>query len=389
MGDVHLCVDVTGRRLVVVKWLRAEIQEDSEAASRFRREAELMSGRRFPGVIQVRDHGADDYGRTWMGMEFVDGLNPNAVIRPGDMWSVHRLLDGVGRSLDDLHGLGVLHRDLKPDNVLLRTHPEGWEPVIIDLGIAKWLSEEAATATGSVFGTPHYMSPEQFRDAKRVGPATDRYALAVIGYELLTGRVPYPGRNLPELLRLHMETEVPPLGLRVDQLDPQSPANDAVVPTPALDRFMIKAMAKSPGERFGSSAEMAEAFRQAALRDGLWNPPVEPRPMFDPLPAPVAEVRGPGVEVRVDLREGPVVLGRHEACQVTLGSPRLSRLHACLYQHRGRLWAADLHSQNGTKYHNRPMTPGVPVPVPLEAPMHLELYDQHVTVRLLPAPGWT
>src|SRR5512141_1863273 len=85
VGDVHLCVDVHRRRLVVVKWLRAEVHEGSEAAKRFEREASRMAGRQFDGVIKVEDYGSDEFGRTWMAMEFVDGMAPGGVIvRPGD-----------------------------------------------------------------------------------------------------------------------------------------------------------------------------------------------------------------------------------------------------------------------------------------------------------------
>jgi serine/threonine-protein kinase len=375
---------------VVVKWLRAEVHTGSEASARFELEAKRMAGVAFDGVIKVEDFGSDDFGRTWMAMEFVDGVNPAAAITEGDGWGVHRLIEGVGKALDELHGLGVVHRDLKPDNVLLRAGGAGWEPVIIDLGIAKWLAHEAATATGSVFGTPHYMSPEQFRDTKHVGPATDRYALAVIAFELLSGQLPYDGRTLPELLQQHMEAQVPPLQLRTGSPrrgdTVESVGDRSLRPAPSLDAFMRRAMAKQPAERFSSGAEMADAFRGAAQQDGLWAPPERPAPLFDPLLQPRVELCLSGHPPQTfDIRRGPVVLGRHEACQFIVPSPRMSRLHACIYGHRGRIWVADLKSQNGSQYMGRQLTPGVPVPLRTDAgAATLKLYDQEISLRTLP-----
>lgn len=391
VGDVHLCVDVFERRLVVVKWLRAEVHEDSDAAVRFTREADLMLGMRAEGLIRVETWNVDDYGRTWMAMEFVDGLVPSAVIRPGDGWAVHRLLEGVGSSLDELHGEGVLHRDLKPDNVLLRNIPTGWEPVIIDLGIAKWLSEEAATTTGSVFGTPHYMSPEQFRDTKHVGPATDRYALAVLCYELLCGKPPFDGRNLPELLHQHMNAPVPPLRVPVraaPSVDGKTlPAVEQQVRgAPNIDRFMQRAMAKDPRQRFSSSAEQSVAFHQAAAADRMWVAPLQHAPLFPKLQLPILELESPrdNQVQRFDVLNGPVVLGRHEACQFQVSSRRLSRLHACVFSHRGQVWLADLHSQNGTVYRGRSITPGIPVSLPADGTeASIRLYDREILIRMV------
>lgn len=386
VGDVHLCVDVGERSLVVVKWLRAEFNQNSQAALRFRREAERMAGANFLGVIRVKQWGVDDYGRTWMAMEFVDGLPPSAVIPPGDGFAVHRLIRGVSRGLDELHGLGIVHRDLKPDNVLLRTAVDGWEPVIIDLGIAKWLAQDAATATGSVFGTPYYMSPEQFRDTKHVGPATDRYALAVIAFELLSGRRPFEGRTIPDLLRQHIGCEVPslrvPQVLRAGSLRGESSTD--FIEAPQLDGFMARAMAKDPRQRFTSSQEMADAFEVAARRDKLFDSTGQ-EPLFDPLRTPVVEVSGEGVSRVFDLRQGPVVIGRHEACQVVVNAPRLSRIHACIYTHRGRIWVADLNSQNGTQFGDKHLDPGQPQAKPFSRDqIDLTLYNRKLRLKFRP-----
>lgn len=369
---------------MVVKWLRAEVRDGSPVAARFAREAAFMAGEQHEGVVEVYRHDHEENGTMWMAMEFVDGRSPAAVIRPGDVAGVYRFMAGVARSLDELHGRGIVHRDLKPDNILLRGTDTGWETVIIDLGIAKWLGHVAATTTGAVFGTPYYMSPEQFRDSKHVGPATDRYALAVIAYELLTGERPFNGRTVSELLLQHLEFNIPPLRLPTASQRRPGGTEPAAKQAPALDAFMRKALAKAPGERYSSAMDMAAAFREAAEAD-TFALDRSSELLFDPIRRPIVEIEPPeGDKVRFDVREGPIVLGRHEACQVVFVSPRMSRLHACIYPHHGRIWVADLASQNGSQYVGRPLLPNEPAWVRDDGEVStLRLYDMDVAVRLM------
>ena len=145
---------------------------------------------------------------------------------------------------------------------------------------------------------------------------------------------------------------------------------------------MAVAMAKSPNDRFSGGREMAEAFRAAAQADGIWEDVGSLAPLYDPLARPVIEIRPQrGPARRFDMREGPVVIGRHEACQMVLTSPRLSRLHSCIYLHRGRLWVADLNSQNGTRYQGKVLTHGTSVPLRTDGrPSKIVLYDQNLDI---------
>lgn len=377
VGDVYLCADAAQRRLVVVKWLKAEIDPKSQAYRRFHVEAEQMAKLTIPGVVQALSWGASDLTGSWLSMEFVDGVNPLSMIKPGDVGSVLHFLQELSVGLDALHQQGIIHRDIKPGNILLHSTSETWQPVLLDFGIAKGLTSEVTTATGSTFGTPYYMSPEQFGDTKRVRPETDRYALAVILFELLTGQRPFQGRTLPELLVQHLEAPVPALQL-------SNPHTEPLFAVPHLDNFMRKAMAKQPEQRFASVADMAVAFRQAAEQDQVLEEKRVHR-LFAPVSRPIAEigVDGEGVE-NFDLRQGPVVMGRHGTCQLSIKDPRLSRFHACLYLSHGRIWLADLYSQNGSHIQGRPIVAGFPVALLKDGSVaEIHLYDRRLQIRML------
>jgi hypothetical protein len=325
-----------------------------------------MTKANFPGVIKVEEWGLDEFGRTWMAMEFVDGLIPSAVIGPGDCWSVHRLLERRGA------------QPRRP------ARARGGAP-------RPQARERAAALGGRRLGADHHRPRDRQvagpGDGDRVGLGVRHAALHEPGavprhQERRAGdrplrdgdhRVRAAGRA-PALRGPHDPRAAAPAprvaGARA--ADPAAVAgrgdarrgrqdDGAVHATPNLDLFMRKAMAKEPRLRFGSAAEMADEFERAARTDGLFEPadPADLAPLFPPASHPIAEIILDGEpRQRFDLRHGPLVLGRHEACQVVLNSPRLSRLHACVYLHRGRIWAADLHSQNGTMFQGRALAGG-------------------------------
>jgi serine/threonine-protein kinase len=207
----------------------------------------------------------------------------------------------------------------------------------------------------------------------------------------LCGRLPFDGRSLPALLQQHTEATVPPLRLS------ESPSRG---PTPtrsflkngketraaaAVDAFMQRALAKRPEDRFSSAREMADAFGEALRTDGLWQEGSTTRKqLFESLAKPYVELSMGGHTQRYDLREGPVVLGRHEYAQFVVPSSRVSRQHACVFLQRGRAWIADLASQNGTNAHGKHVAEGVPAPLTTDGELNmLRLYDMDLCARFV------
>lgn len=381
-GTVELGLHPDTRELVVVKWLRAGLALDAGSAERFRREAALLGDNELEGISMVRDHGQDVAGRIWMKMGFLDGVNPADHIRRGDVRAIHRLLEGLGTSLDALHRRGIVHRDVKPDNIILSGPSAAWRPTLIDFGVAKWLGLEAATATGSLLGTPNYMSPEQFEDSKRVGPAVDLYGLAVVAYQLLAGRLPFGGASLFALLEQHMSRPVPAVPFRRDKDDPDETV-DTARSVPHVDAFMRRALAKNPEERYGSGAEMADAFRAAAQADDIWKDSPSPRPLFRATGSPRVEFIAPGGQnTIVDTTQGPAIIGRSTSNDLSVDSRTMSRHHLCVYRAGGQVWLAELGSRNGTAVDDRALVQGRPVS--LTGSHCVRAGGVPISVRLLP-----
>jgi len=252
MSTVLGAFDRRLERAVAVKLLAEHLADDPQFISRFRREA-LAAGRLVhPNIVQVFDFGLDEpSGRHYIVMELIRGHSGAEILRDRGALGVQETLAIVGqacRGLAYAHRHGVVHRDVKPGNLL-----RGEDAIVklADFGIAKALSDESSiTQVGSVVGTAAYLAPEQAA-GEVVGPAADQYALGVVTYQFLSGRLPYEAQSLPELaFKQQRESPVPLDGL-VDEVSPQLAA--------AVDR----ALALDPRERFAD----ADALRDA-LMDG-------------------------------------------------------------------------------------------------------------------------
>ena len=252
MSTVQLAFDTRLERYVAVKLLAEHLAEDKSFVARFRREALAAARLVHPNVVQVFDFGLDeDTGRNFIVMEHVDGQSCAEILRdqgarpPDESVSI---LTQACKGLDYAHRNGVVHRDVKPGN-LLRSH-EGVVK-LADFGIAKAAEDSEITKAGSVLGTAAYLSPEQARGEK-AGPPADLYALGVVSYQLLTGRLPYEAASLTDLARMQ---EASPPGSPSD-VNPDVPR--------ALGEAVMRALHPLPEGRYEGALEMADA-----LSDGL------------------------------------------------------------------------------------------------------------------------
>jgi serine/threonine-protein kinase len=274
-GAVYRAVHTGTGDVVAVKVLRNDQQSSTEMVARFQQEAAVTARLKQPHTVRVFDFGQMESGDLFLAMEFLDGRTLTAALAGPAMTAqqVVRIASQVCKSLAEAHDSGLVHRDLKPDNIFLqRIHGEDEFVKVLDFGIAKSLvgASGAKTATGVIVGTPPYMSPEQARGTG-VDVRTDIYALGCILYELLTGQVPFPGESALDTLIARI-TEPPPRAH--DRLRIPAP--------PALCDVVLRAMATDPAHRFASVRELADALQQAVAA------PSVQMPVITAIPAPAS-----------------------------------------------------------------------------------------------------
>ena len=253
MSTVFLALDTVLERRVAVKLLAEHLAEDENFVARFRREALAAAKLQHPNIVQVFDSGKDqDSERHYIVMEFVEGPSCADLLREekelGVEQAVRYVVDAC-HGLDYAHRAGVVHRDVKPGNLLIST--EAGTLKLADFGIAKAAEQTRITQVGSVLGTAAYLSPEQAR-GEEAGPASDIYSLGVCAYQFLAGRLPHEYSSLTELALKQQNDTVEPI-------IPQRPEIPAT-----LDRAIQVALHADPEQRYASALEMAQAVTAGA-----------------------------------------------------------------------------------------------------------------------------
>jgi eukaryotic-like serine/threonine-protein kinase len=281
MGEVWRGTDVLLGRKVAVKVLLPALVSDSEFITRFRAEARLMASLRHAGIVQVHDYGEQavvgDNRLDYLVMEYVEGVSLSTWIRAAGRLGVAETTSVVTQAAEALqvaHEAGIVHRDVKPSNLLVR--PDG-TVVLVDFGVARSTDLTSITSTNVIMGSAHYMAPEQ-ASGQPVSPATDIYALGVVAYSCLAGRPPFTGDNPLQIVAQHVQGEAPAL-----------PAD---VPAPVA-AVVTRALAKDPADRYPSAAAFAAAARDAAVlpppADTITLGPIDPFAQLRPGPSePVA-----------------------------------------------------------------------------------------------------
>jgi serine/threonine protein kinase, bacterial len=274
MGEVWRAHDTVIDRIVAVKILPPEISQDPVFQQRFRREAHAAARLNNPHVVPIHTHGEID-GRLFVDMRLVEGTDLQSMLDGGPLPPARavRFIEHIARALHAAHKEGLLHRDVKPSNILVDADDYAY---LIDFGIARAVGERALTAAGDVMGTFYYMAPERFAGeatgAPRVDARSDIYSLACVLYECLTAEHAFPGDSLEQQVISHLNSPPPRPSLAKRGL-PQ-----------AFDTVIAKGMAKNAGERYENPIELARAARDALTAPAQspggpgWRPPTAASP---------------------------------------------------------------------------------------------------------------
>jgi eukaryotic-like serine/threonine-protein kinase len=254
MGEVYRAHDTATERIVAVKLLPTDLAGDPAFEGRFRREARVAAALNDPHVVPIHNYGEID-GQLYVDMRLIEGCDLHTLIaNEGGRLSPARavaIVEQVATALDSAHRAGLVHRDVKPSNILITARDFAY---LIDFGIARAATDTAMTKTGLTVGTFAYMAPERFSGT--TDPRADVYALACVLYECLTGERPYPGDSLEQQVAGHLS------------VPPPRPSSSYPGTPPAFDAVIAKGMAKDPDDRYQTASELGDAARAALTSPG-------------------------------------------------------------------------------------------------------------------------
>jgi serine/threonine protein kinase len=339
MATVYVGRDLETNRVYAVKVLSRQAAAEKELVERFEREFELLSRLSGAHVVSPVDFG-DDHGSLFIVMSYVDGHTLKHAVLTGGPFAPARALDVTQQAASAVATAaeqGIVHRDIKPQNLLLSA-----DGVIklTDFGLARSHESRDITVTGFFVGTPFYVAPEQVENSRRADVRADLYSLACVFFELLAGRVPYDGEHAWDVVMQHLNKPTPSLCA----LRPELP--------PEYDVFMVRALAKKPGDRFQTPAAFMEALTALPALDGAGG---------DSVTAVLV-----GENTRLELTGPDMVVGRRDpqrgfAPDIDLlpldHQQTVSRRHARFTRRSGRYFVEDLNAYNRTRVNGLPLVP--------------------------------
>jgi serine/threonine-protein kinase len=313
MGVVYRCRDTKLRRFVAIKVLPPDLAFRDEVRVRFLREAETAAQLNHPNIVPIFSVDERD-GMVWFVMGLVDGesLAARLVREPRPPFSdVKRILHDVADALAYAHARGIIHRDIKPDNILIDRLTS--RPIVTDFGIARAIEGDSRlTVTGTAVGTPAYMSPEQAMGEGEIDGRSDLYSLAVVGYQMLAGELPFKASNTPAMLMKHLSEPLRPIRI----VRPDVP--------PPLAALIERTLAKKPHQRWRDAAEFRDALESISVSgapeaaapavhaSAAWMRPAIPAPPRSQLP-PLRPSQPDDPPVRLPRLSGSSGTGRRDA----------------------------------------------------------------------------
>jgi len=268
MGEVWRAFDTTMNRVVALKVLPATLADDAQYQARFRREAQAAASLDEPHIVPIHDFGEID-GRLYVTMRLIDGKTITELLVDGPLAPQRAvsIVEQTAAALGAAHRIGLVHRDVKPSNILVTEDDFAY---LIDFGIARAADATKLTSTGATVGTLAYMAPERFT-SDREDARADIYALTCVLYECLTGSQPFPGDSVERQITSHLT------------LPPPRPSTMQPGISPQMDQVIATGMAKNPDQRYATTRDLAAAAR-AALAAPI--PHSQPAPFTPPAPAP-------------------------------------------------------------------------------------------------------